>query len=462
MVLISIDTLRADHLSCYGYGRITTPNLDNLGEDGVVYENAYSTAAWTAPAHASMLTGLYPSCHGVVDNCRLSEDIPTLAEILLENGYKTAGFVNNSQVGELVGLGRGHETFIEVWRGTRGDPVVRKSIKYLIRNAKEFMGISDHGADCTNRLVRQWIARNKSRHFYVFIHYVEPHNPINAPYPFKNKYWDKKKIKNIDRRKLRLVAHNPLVCFTDNIRLNEDEINGLKALYDGEVSYMDQKIGEVVEYLKSEGVYDNTLIIVTADHGEHFDEHGLYSHVASLYEPIVHVPLIMKYPAWASKRGRVGKVVQVLDICCAVVEAAGIGRKFLSGAQGRSLAMADVDGRCRDYVVAEWEGRVPYFVLDRMGGLGGEALVRQFREPMVMIRKERYKLIRRASGKEELYDVERDRGELNNIREERREIAGVLSSRLSEWESVNSRVKRERRGAVDGITRKNLESLGYM
>ena len=462
VILISIDTLRADHLSCYGYQRRTTPNIDRLAEDAVLFENAYSTAAWTPPAHASMLTGRYPSFHGVVDTGRLGREIPTLAEALRAGGYRTAGFVNNSQVGELVGLEKGHEAFVEVWKGTAGMSLLRRGMDYLVRNAKDRVGLADHGADRTNRLVRSWLREKGDQPFYLFIHYIEPHNPINAPHPFKNKFREHPDNRNIDRKKLDCVADNPLNCYTRGIRLNADEIAALKALYDGEVNYIDHKLGELLDYLKKERIYDNSLIIVTADHGEHFGEHDLYSHVASLYEPILRIPLIIKYPEGFHRQTRVAELVQLVDIFPTVVETAGLDRKFGEGVQGTSLVKTDSNGRYHDFIVSEWEGRVPHFVQKRMNGRDLDPVINKFKESLVMIREGRYKFISNSNGREELYDLAADRGELTNLIEREQETAADMRAKLTRWRSLNRPVVHEDRARLDEATRKNLESLGYL
>lgn len=462
VLLISIDTLRADHLSCYGYDKVTTPHLDRLGEEGILFENAYSTAAWTPPAHASMLTGLYPSSHGVVDNHRLRKDIPTLAEVFSKSGYRTAGFVNNSQVGELVGLEKGHETYMEVWRGSKGRSIVRRSMNYLVRNAMEAVGLNDHGAHRTNQLARDWIRENKGHAFYMFIHYIEPHNPINAPYPFKNKYWQNRNRHGIDKNKLYLVAQNPLVCFTNNIRLNREELTALRALYDGEISYIDYKIGELIAFLKKERIYDNTFIIITADHGEHFGEHDLYSHVASLYEPIIHIPLMMKFPEGFNRQARISGLVQLVDIFPTVIETIGLNQEFLRGIQGKSLFRTANDPTYHDYIIAEWEGRIPEFVSERIRNLDEDPIVKKFRETMVMIREGHYKYILKSNGGEELYDLEKDKREENNILEREKEIGKGLRHKVTQWQSSKSELKYEKQSSIDEMTKRNLESLGYL
>jgi len=461
IMLISIDTLRADHLSCYGYHRLTTPNFDQIGEESVIYENAYSTGAWTPPAHASMVTGFYPSVHGTVHNNRLRKQIRTLGELLCDQGYKTAGFVNNSQVGELVGLERGYETFIEVWKGTQGKSIASRAINYVIRNTRELIGTNDHGARRTNDIAREWIAENKNNPFYIFLHYIEPHNPINAPHPFKNRYWNKNSRRHIDNQKVYLVAQNPLICFTDNIRLNDEEITALKALYDGEISYTDHKIGEFIAYLKKEHIYDETLIIITADHGEHFGEHNLYSHVASLYEPIVHIPMIIKYPAWFNKRGRISNLVQLIDIYPTVADTVGLNRESFRGIHGQSLLDTDMNDGYHRYIIAEWEGRIPSFVSRRMKDQKAKQIVQRFREPIIMMRERNYKYILHAGGGEELYDLETDKSELNNIVEADKEIAGRCREKLSDWQPLTEEVGSGPE-SLDEITRKNLEDLGYM
>ncbi len=237
ILLISIDTLRADHLSCYGYHRQTTPNIDRIASEGVRFTNAYSTAVWTPPAHASMLTGLYPSQHGVVDKNKLNKDFPTIAEVLSKCDYQTVGFVNNPQVGEYVGLDRGHQEFFEVWKGITSKNMVVRGSNYFFRKWLELLGIDDKGAKKTNTLVKSWFKSRNScaTPFYMFVHYIEPHNPIMAPRLYKKKFIKSGSTQNIDLEKLREVAHNPLVCFTDNIKLNQAENEYLVSLYDGEI-----------------------------------------------------------------------------------------------------------------------------------------------------------------------------------------------------------------------------------
>jgi len=460
VLLISIDTLRADHLTCYGYKRPTSPNIDQLGREGVVYEKAYSTAVWTPPAHASLLTGLYPSSHGAVGENRLRRDIPTLAQVLLGCGYKTFGFINNSQVGELVGLEKGHQVYQEIWKGQPSTSLVQRGINFLLRKGAGIMGVSDHGAHRTNQLAFRSFLDSRDNPFYMFLHYIEPHNPLDPPSAFKARYWKDISLQNIDLKKVGLVANNPLIYFVDEMTLNSNEIEALKALYDAEINYLDQKIGELTDFLKREGIYDETMIILTADHGEHFGEHNLYSHVSSLYEPIIHIPLIIKYPGRSDNGKWMSSLVQLVDVFPTVIDVLGLDQQLSEKVQGVSLG--GTKEIFHEFIIAEWEGRIPSFIMKRVGNPDSSEVVRRFKDPMVMIRQGDHKFIKSESGKEELYDIGRDKDERFNKIGEEKIIAAELKKKLLKWQAMNQKIEHEKQSSVDELTKKNLESLGYL
>ena len=322
IILISLDTLRADHVSCYGYDRLTTPNIDRLASEGTRYLHAYSTAVWTPPAHASMLTGLYPSQHGVVHQKKLAAETLTIAELLQQNGYQTAGFVNNSQVGELVGLQKGHEDFYEIWRGLNREQLARRAW----RKAKEELRYSDNGAAETNRLIKNWLTKkNKAgKPFYLFVHYIDAHNPLKAPRPFANRFFDAALQKRVNTKKIWNIADNPLLCYSDDLQLSAEEKDALRAIYDEEICYLDHRLGQLFHWLKQHGYLDDTLLLLTADHGEHLGEHEHYSHVASVYEPVVHIPMILRYPGVLPPNAEVEKFVQLTDVLPLLLSAAGV------------------------------------------------------------------------------------------------------------------------------------------
>ena len=271
IILIVIDTQRADHLSCYGYHRDTSPNLNKLAQEGVLFENAVSQSSWTWPATATILTGLYPYTHGVISEKRsfLVESINTLAEILQENHFTTFGISANPLISKDKNFDQGFETFIErAWQN----------------------------AETLNHEFFNWLETNKGLQFFAYLHFMDPHDPYSAP----GKYYDmfdpdyegKDKFKNGDV--------NPLwfaVNFDEgDAEYTDRDIEHLKALYDGEIRYWDSQFGELLEQLKELNILDKTIIVVTSDHGEEFMEHDKLKHGLQLYDETIRVPLIIWFP----------------------------------------------------------------------------------------------------------------------------------------------------------------------
>ncbi len=468
IVLISIDTLRADHLSCYGYHRRTSPNIDRIAAEGVRFEQAYSNAVWTPPSHASMLSGLYPSQHGVTDNTTLSKSLPTIAETLLKAGYDTAGFVNNPLVGAMVGLDRGHEQFFEMWRGvTSGSRFVR-ACHYLYRRLRDAAGVNDHGGLATNQKVQQWLQqRTKSdKPFYLFLHHIEPHNPIAAPRPFRYKFVTPDVSAAIDRNKLAKMANNPLCYFTQDITLTETERSYLIGLYDGEIAYVDHLLGQLINYLREMNRLDNTLLIVTADHGEHLGEHDFYSHVASLYEPIVRIPVIIRYPELYEPGTVVDGPVQTVDIFPTILQA--IGQKHSGPLPLQGTSLAPVQGRVQidkeRPIIAEWEGRIPKFVKSRSLEQQNGVIQRNafMSVKLKMVRQGRFKYILSEDGNEQLYDLRLDAEERCNIADANSEQRRRLRQHLALLDNDQEFAAKVSETEIDADLEARLKGLGYL
>jgi arylsulfatase A-like enzyme len=462
IILISIDTLRADHLSCYGYHRPTTPNIDKIAAEGTIYKQNYSTGVWTPPGHASMLTGLYVSEHGVYGERSLAADIPTIATVLKENKYQTAGFVNNSQVGELVGFNKGHDLFVEVWKGVQSRTALEKIIKGGFRKIRKYLGYEDMGAKRTNFLFSDWINRiDKDKPFYCFLHYIESHNPLSPPVPFRKQFPGK--YKNIDKDKVDRVAHNPLICYVEDINLNDNEVSYIKDLYDGEIAYTDSIIGEIVSMLRSNNIYDNTMIIITSDHGEHFGEYGHWSHVASLHQEVLHVPLIIKYPKGIDYLEEVNGYTQLVDIFPTIMGVAGVFKDRFTTVSGLNLMQFKKNqNKYHEYVFAEWEGRIPYFIADRIKKSRNKLNLGTIKNRMIMIQNEKYKCISSSGGDEEFYDISDGNEVVLNKSSLSNGPLEDLKDKLSEYKTLVSLAEEDSPYTVDDEIAKNLKSLGYM
>ena len=282
VLLISIDTLRADHLSSYGFPRRTTPNIDGIAREGVLFRNAYSPIPATLPAHCSMLTGTLPPFHGVRDNLnqRLPDSSLTLAELLKQKGFATGAVVSSFVLDHRFNLSQGFDSYDDRFQAVHkiGD-------------------VSERKGDETTRVATQWLAEHASGPFFLFVHYYDPHDGYEPPEPFAAQWADD--------------------------------------LYSGEVAFADHCLGELLEKLKKLGLYDSTLIIVTGDHGEMLGEHGEMNHGFFIYESALRVPLVFRVPRLRAVPRQVDQPASLIDIVPTV--AALLGIEPPKQAQGQDL-----------------------------------------------------------------------------------------------------------------------------
>lgn len=412
VVLISIDTLRADHLGAYGYARATSPNVDALAREGALFENAVSPSSWTLPAHASLLTGVSPYVHGAVaPQNRIRDDVPTLAERLRERGYATEAFVNAPFLSSRYGFARGFDRFHEV-RGTE---------------ASHHQGVLDA------------IRSERRRPVFFFIHYMDVHTPYQPP-PEYNRFASVTSQRDVLARQgiedggmlklLRAVADGEAT-------LTPGDRDVLVDLYDGEILAMDAKLGELVATIR-EHLSRDTIIIVTSDHGEEFLEHGSLLHGRTLYEEVLHVPLVVAGPG--VKPGlRVRSLATLADVPPTILEWANA--RAAPGMEGGSLAGLAA-GREPD----ELGGEVALHTLasDRSVELRG-------------IRTAHTKAIHDLrNGRRERYDLRADPAEARSL-EELPELARA-ERRLDELRVRESPLARK----PDRRSVEALEALGYL
>src|SRR6267154_6473419 len=345
--LITIDTLRADHVHCYGYNRIRTPALDLLAKQGIRFTQAFTPSPITNSSHTSIMTGLLPSSHGVSDfGVPLPAIHPTLAALLAKRGYRTAAFIGAVILDSknlAPGLDRGFEFYDNF-----PEPAATKS--RWGRLERRGLEVEQHA--------ESWLNKHPDGAHFVWAHFYDPHDPYEPPPPYSNIYKDR--------------------------------------LYDGEIAYADSALGHFLAYLKKQGWYDGALIVVVGDHGEGLGEHHEDTHGIFLYDSTTHVPLIVKLPA-GSEGGKAKVVdaqVRTTDILPTVLDV--LGFPGLETKEGESLK--------------------PYFA-------GKEAPARTvFGEtdyplrfgwaPLRSVRAEGFKFI--EAPRPELYDLQRDAGELEN------------------------------------------------
>ena len=311
IILVSIDTLRADNLGIYGYTRQTSPALDSLAQDSGVFLNTFATAAWTLPSHISLLTSLFGYNHQVYHtNENIDPAITTLADLLRQNRLFCAAITGGVFISPQYGFSKGFDSFSEA----AGDFSVPDSAERLFQAFSE------------------WIGQNHDKNFFLFLHTYQPHSPYDCPAPYSSVFLghDSKlqKVKILDYLGGREGTFKPL---------SEKERQDFICLYDGEIRYTDERlIKPLLSRLKQLALYDRTMIIITSDHGEEFFDHGGWEHGHTLYNELLKVPLIIKFPNSKFRGKRIESIVSLVDVMPTVLEEMGIDDKNL-GLDGRSL-----------------------------------------------------------------------------------------------------------------------------
>lgn len=469
IVLLVMDTARADRLSCYGENLDTTPYIDELAQDGVIFENVISTSPWTIPSHASLFTGSYARTHGVSwKHPYMDDDLLTLAGFLSGLGYSTYGFSNNPGIGSLTGFARGFDLFVEVWRNSIKNPSLFFKIRFTLSKA---MGLTDDGAAETNHRVLELLRRHGKRPFFLFVNYIEPHLRYHPPHHFEERYAGSgERVRRMKKLDFRLLYD----MLAGKATLDSFEKETLRDLYDGEIAYLDSRIGELVQALGKLGLYDKTVFILTSDHGENLGEHNLIDHQFSIHETLLNVPLIIHYPPALPGGVRSTSLAQNVDIFPTVlsllaevpgVEGSEQHRILIERAreqiQGISLLDLMKGARKRPFASSEYRSPSTYF--RELREKHPEAEISHLESDLLSIRSGDYKLIKRSDGVRILYDLRQDPREEVNIAESDPELADSLEVLLAHWRnSLPEKRRREEGSRLDSETKEKLRALGYI
>lgn len=429
IVLISVDTLRADHLQIYGYSRNTAPKMGLIASEGIVFDNAFSQAPKTAPSHMTMLTGLHPESHGVKnldvdDNTALSRGIPTLAEILDSNGFNTGAVVAGGHVSAALGFDRGFQRFIEeAWLQT--------ALEMAVEIVQEF-------------------ASNDSP-FFLFFHTYSVHDPYVPP--------ERYQVFNSEEYSGNIIGTRETLIELSGEQWDRQhelywqsvdphspgDVQRLRDLYDAEILHTDNLIGEFLAALMVLGVYEDSVIIFVSDHGEEFQDHGGFQH-ESLYEEILRVPLIMRLPASSAQplRGvRVQNRVRLVDLMPSILDL--VDAPIPSSLQGESLfSQGLIEGTSEREVLGHWP-----------------------REERFSFRRGDWKLICSSLDScDELYNLKEDPLERVNLFRHRPDqvqtlLRGLLEV-LAESREISAGVRSGTEAEIDADRWDQLKALGYL
>jgi arylsulfatase A-like enzyme/Flp pilus assembly protein TadD len=393
LIVITIDTLRADHLGCYGYKQIRTPNIDALAGDGFRFEHAFAVVPVTLPSHTTIFTGTYPmfsGMHDFADN-KLNATQPTLASVLKQQGYATGAVVASAVLDSRFGLNRGFDFYYDHFDFSR----LQES------NLDEMERPGDSVAD----LALDWLSKNSQGKFFFWMHLYDPHYPYRPPTPYIEEYKD-----------------HP---------------------YDGEIAFADGQVGRVIRFLKEKGLYQNTVIVLSGDHGESLGEHGEKTHGFFIYNATLHVPLVFHIPGDAGGKS-VSASASLADLMPTALQVLNV--EVPSDVQGRSLLplMKDEKGEAARGLYAETFLPRIHFNWSELRG----------------VETEKYHFI--EAPKPELYDVQRDPGETQNLITQKKAVAEEMRAQLNSTIRQYSVGKElaEKTG-LDPALMERLKSLGY-
>ncbi|UCG31779.1 MAG: sulfatase [Phycisphaerales bacterium] len=426
VVLISIDSLRADHLGCYGYERDTSPAIDALAESGILFELAVSQAPWTLPSHASLFTSRYVKSHLLINAKRmLPPELPTIAEALRGLGYGTAAVVSGPYMRRILGLDAGFDRY---------DDSLAQAGRLESHQMVTSAAIHDKAVALLEELA-------DGKPFFLFLHYWDVHYDYIPPPPY-DRLFDPDYVGSID-------AGNYEMSDEVHAGMDPRDLQHIVALYDGEIRYVDVHIGLLLEELRDRKLDDNTIVIFTADHGDEFYEHGEKGHSHSVYNELIQVPLIVRLPDLAEGK-RVPDRVQLVDLFPTIMGLVG-GEIEGLGLQGRSLLPLCFGN--------EWDERPVFADTTRFRRVKEADTEKAYAQCVLY---GRYKLIRHrmTALPNELYDLQADPGEQHPLEDPT--IEADLRARLMAWESELPRARTVLNEGIDADTLRWLRSLGYV
>lgn len=436
VILISIDTLRADHLGCYGYERDTSPNIDSLAAESALFFNAYASSPWTLPSHVSILTSLFGVHHQVInEHEKMDLSLITLADVFRQNSFFCSAFTGGAYVSSAYGFSKGFDSYKESLRPFS----MQDSLEWIRRDVSE------------------WLDNNKDKNFFLFIHTYQPHNPYASPQPYNtmfldnNAKWDRINVMGYLGRKRGIFKSLP-----------EEERQNIISLYDAEIRYTDEElIRPLLEDLREMGLYDQTMIVFTSDHGEEFYEHKGWEHGHSLYDELLKVPLIIKFPESKFAGKKVESIIPLVDIMPTVLDELYLDFSGLK-LDGQSLIPVLKGKETKDRVFLADKGKNvlnSHIPKKTSMNMGKHKIILSER-----FRKQDLKFFLFPPPKiepVELYNLAEDPLETKNIADEKIKFVDKIIHQVNEIYS-QAKKRKTAKPEIDEELKKRLEALGYI
>jgi len=455
VLIYTIDTLRADHASVYGYNRDTTPFLNKLGATGVVFEDCQAQATWTKSSIASLMTSLYSFTHGIISDAdTIPQGASTLAEQLRAAGYTTASIVSTPYVGRATGLEKGFDYLLEY-------PVVSREVNPQTDRATDSIAL--------NRVAFPWLEKHRDEPFFLYLHSTDPHAPYDPPAPFDAAFANPAETALFEKNysSFRTIhAYGGGAVITREVcqraGINPDSfIRQAKDRYDGEIRHNDRSLQLLLGKMKELGVLENTLVIVLSDHGEEFWEHGWTAHGHSVYQELTHCLLLMWNPALLPNARRIGEPAQLIDVMPTVLDLMGLKAPEIM--EGQSLMPLLRGQRFK---------RQNLVMSSRFAAARPEGIVPENSTDSFAIVNTRWKFIYRNKAakagikKIELYDRNVDRTEAHDVAAEHPDEVDNMMAALTAWIDAQNKVRaiigHTGKSKLDQQTLEKLRSLGYL
>jgi len=419
VLVLAIDTLRADHLSCYGYRHPTSPNIDAMASQGVLAEHMYCAALPTYPSFTTFYTGQHPITHGIVAHggkAQLAKEAPFVTQAFLEAGYTTCAVDNLNRARQW--FARGYEYYI--------DPSLRRTL---------LLGVT---CEELNHRAIPWLRAHADEPFFMFIHYWDPHWPYTPPAKFRNLFYDGGNPTDRTNRALEAWWKTPLGAMARDTWLRTPaglitDPAYVSAMYDQEIRHVDEGIGEILGALDEFGLSDRTLTVLFGDHGESLTEHGIFFDHHGLYDTCLHVPFIARWPGHLPAGARVSPMFQHLDVAPTLLQAAGIpASPAMDGRSLWPLLTGDHEQGGRDRLYSAESTRMAKWSL-------------RTREHKFILARE---LDAYGSPPRELYDLVTDPEETQNLVDIRPDLAAAMEAELEDWIAQRLREQGKREDPV--------------
>ncbi|MFC7176575.1 sulfatase [Halosegnis marinus] len=486
VLFVVMDTVRKDHLTPYGYERPTTPALESFAEEATVYEQAVSPAPWTLPVHASMFTGRYPSEHGASqEQPYLDESVGTLAEAMRAAGYDTACYSSNAWITPYTRLTAGFDeqdnffevmpgeflsgTLADLWQKVNDNDRMRAIANRLVElgnDVHEYFAGAEGADSKTPEVIDNTVAfTEEADEWFAFVNLMDAHLPVYPPEEYREEF-----APGVDPDE---VCQNSKEYNSGARDISEGEFDDIRGLYDAEIRHIDAELERLFDHLKATDQWEDTLVVVCADHGELHGEHGLYGHEFGIYDPLVNVPLLVKAPGTEPSRSDVQ--VEMQDLYHTVLDFAGVEATETGEPvdTARSLLSADY----RDFADGEYafvEYHRPVVELKQLETKAAEAGIdldedSRFYSRMRAARRPDGKYVRNERIDDEAYRLDRDPDETENLAGADDEVLAEVEATLREFEARVGETwdddydpDADVLGDMDGATKDRLQDLGYL